>query len=101
MRYIIGNCTEIQEGIRVLQEQASAPTARESDIAYCELITAITKGDGFNFMTTSKSYDLNKADLRELVKELLYAIETERVCDYHTHAAIVTETLENVVGYLA
>lgn len=101
MKYIEMDCENITEGLNVIRKQAGAPTATSADIAYCELIEAITKGDGFNFMTTSKSYDLNKSDMRELLKELLYAIETECLTDRHTHKNIVTETLDNVLGYLA
>ena len=101
MKYVDMTCETITEGLNVIRKQAGAPTAKSADIAYCELIEAIIKGEGFNFMTTSKSYDVNKSDMRELLKELLYAIETECLTDRHTHKNIVTETLDNVLGYVA
>lgn len=101
MKYVDMTCDTITEGLNVIRKQAGAPTATSADIAYCELIEAIIEGEGFNFMTTSKSFDLYKTDMRELLKELLYAIETERITDRHTHKDIVTETLDNVLGYLA
>lgn len=101
MKYVDMTCETITEGLNVIRKAASDPTATSADIAYYELIAAIIKGEGFNFMTTSKAFDLNKSDMRELLKELLYAIETERITDRHTHTDIVTETLDNVLGYLA
>lgn len=101
MKYVDMTCDNITEGLNVIRKQAGSPTATSADIAYCELIEAIIEGKGFNFMTTSKAYDLNKSDMRELLKELLYAIETECLTDRHTHKNIVTETLDNVLGYLA
>ena len=100
-KHVDMSCETITEGLKVIREQACAPDATSGDIAYCNLIEAIIEGEGFNFMTTSESYDLRKSDLRELLKELLYAIETERITDQHTHTDIVTETLDNVLGNLA
>ena len=51
-------------------------------------------------MITSDSYNLSKSDMRDLLKELIYAIETECITDRHTHRDIVTETLDNVLGFL-
>lgn len=101
MKYVDMTCENITEGLNVIRKAASEPTATSADIAYCKLVEAIIEGEGFNFMTTSKAYDLNKSDIRNLLKELLYAIETERITDRHTHKDIVTETLDNVLGYLA
>lgn len=101
MKYVDMTCESITEGLNVIRKQADSPTATSADIAYCKLVEAIIEGEGFNFMTTFDSFDLNKADMRELLKELLYAIETERITDRHTHKDIVTETLDNVLGYLA
>lgn len=101
MKYVDMTCDTITEGLDVIRKQADSPNANEADIAYCKLVEAIIEGEGFNFMTTSESYYLRKADMRELLKELLYAIETERITDRHTHKDIVTETLDNVLGYLA
>lgn len=101
MKYVDMKCETITESLKVIRRAAYDPTATAADIAYCKLIEAIIEGEGFNFMTTSKAYDLSKFDMRELLKELLYAIETERITDRHTHTDIVTETLDNVLGYLA
>lgn len=101
MKYVDMTCETITEGLNVIRKQADSPTATSADIAYCKLVEAIIEGEGFNFMTTAEAYNLNKADIRELLKELLYAIETERITDRHTHTDIVTETLDNVLGYLA
>lgn len=101
MKYVDMTCENITEGLNVIRKQANAPTATSADIAYCKLIDAVIEGEGFNFMTTRRAYDLNKSDIRNLLKELLYAIETERITDRHTHTDIVTETLDNVLGYLA
>lgn len=99
-KYADMSCETITEGLKVIREQASSPDATYADIAYLRLVEAIIEGEGFNFMTTSESYDLRKSDMRELLKELLYAIETERITDRHTHTDIVTETLENILGNL-
>ena len=101
MKYVDMSCDTITEGLKVIREQADSPDATDADIAYRRLVEAIIEGDGFNFMTSSKSYDLSKSHMRCLIKELLYAIETERITDGHTHTDIVTETLDNVLGYLA
>ena len=101
MKYVDMSCETITEGLKVIREQADSPDATDADIAYRRLVEAIIEGEGFNFMTTSESYNLSNADMRELLKELLYAIETERITDRHTHMDIVTETLENVLGNLA
>ena len=101
MKYVDMSCETITEGLKVIREQACAPDATSADIAYCKLVEAIIEGEGFNFMTTLEAYNLSNADIRELLKELLYAIETERITDRHTHTDIVTETLDNVLGYLA
>ena len=100
-KYVDMSCETITEGLKVIREQASSPDATSKDISYCNLIEAIIEGEGFNFMTTSEAYDLSKSDMRDLLKELLYAIENERITDRHTHTDIVTETLDNVLGYLA
>ena len=101
MKYVDMTCDTITEGLDVIRKQADSTNASEADIAYCKLVEAIIEGEGFNFMTTRRAYDLNKSDIRNLLKELLYAIETERITDRHTHKDIVTETLDNVLGYLA
>lgn len=101
MQYVDMTCESITEGLNVIRKAASDPTATSADIAYCKLVEAIIEGNGFSFMTTIRAFDLNKSDMRELLKELLYAIETERITDRHTHTDIVTETLDNVLGYLA
>ena len=100
-KYVDMSCENITEGLKVIRAQADSPDATDEDIAYRRLVEAIIEGEGFNFMATSESYDLSKSDMRELLKELLYAIETERITDRHTHKDIVTETLENVLGNLA
>lgn len=101
MKYVDMSCETITEGLNVIRKQADSPTATSEDIAYCKLVEAIIEGEGFNFMTTSKAYYLRVADMRDLLKELLYAIESKRITDDHTHTDIVTETLDNVLGYLA
>ena len=100
-KYVDMSCETIKNGLKVIRAQADSPDATYADIAYCELIEAIIEGEGFNFMTTTRANYLSKFDMRELLKELLYAIETERITDRHTHTDIVTETLDNVFGYLA
>ena len=101
MKYVDMSCDTITEGLKVIREQVDSPTATSEDIAYCDLIEAIIEGKGFSFMTTIRAFDISKSDMRDLLKELLYAIETERITDRHTHMDIVTETLENVLGNLA
>lgn len=101
MKYVDMSCETITEGLKVIRAQADSPDATDADIAYCKLVEAIIEGEGFNFMITSDSYNISKYDMRELLKELIYAIETECITDRHTHTNIVTETLDNVLGYLA
>ena len=101
MKYVDMSCETITEGLKVIREQASSPDATDADIAYHRLVEAIIEGEGFIFMATDDSYNLSKSDMIELLRELLYAIETERITDRHTHKDIVTETLENVLGNLA
>ena len=101
MKYVDMSCDTITEGLKVIREQVDSPDATDADITYCKLVEAIIEGEGFNFMATFDSYNLRKSDMRDLLKELLYAIETERITDRHTHREIVTETLENVLGNLA
>lgn len=100
-KYVDMSCESITDGLKVIREQASSPDATDADIAYLRLVEATIEGEGFNFMTTSEAYDLSKSDMIELLKELLYAIENERITDRHTHTNIVTETLDNVLRYLA
>ena len=73
----------------------------EFDKSYVGLLHAISKGEGFNFMTSSSSLDLRKSDIRDVLKELLYAIETERITDHYTRRNIVEEVLENLLGNYA
>ena len=101
MKYVDMSCENITEGLKVIREQADSPDATDADIAYRRLVEAIIEGEGFIFMATDDSYNLSKSDMIELLRELLYAIETERITDRHTHKDIVTETLENVLGNLA
>ena len=101
MKYVDMSCETIKKGLKVIREQADSPTAIDADIAYRRLVEAIIEGEGFIFMTTSEAYNLSNADIRELLRELLYAIETERITYRHTHIDIVTETLDSVLGYLA
>ena len=100
MKYVDMSCETIKDGLKVIRAQADSPDATDEEIAYRRLIEAIIEGEGFNFMITSDSYNLSKYDMRDLLKELLYAIETERITDRHTHKDIVTETLGNVLEYL-
>ena len=100
-KYVDMSCEAIKDGLKVIRAQADSPDATDADMTYCKLVEAIIEGKGFDFMATSDSYNLSKPDMRELLKELLYAIETERITDRHTHTDIVTETLDNVLGYLA
>ena len=100
-KYVDMSCEAIKDGLKVIRAQADSPDATDADIAYRRLVEAIIEGEGFNFMATFDSYNLRKSDMRDLLKELLYAIETERITDRHTHMDIVTETLENVLGNLA
>lgn len=101
MKYVDMTCENITNGLNVIRKQADAPTATSADIAYREIVEAIIEGKGFSFMTTSRAYALNESCMRDILKELLYAIETERITDRHTHKDIVTETLDNVLEYLA
>lgn len=88
----------IANGMTILKAEAESPDATPAAIAYHELLHAISRGEGFNYLTgTTRVFDLNKADLRDLLKELLYAIETERITDRHTHRDIVEEALESVL----
>ena len=100
-KYADMSCETIKDGLKVIRAQADSPDATDADIAYCKLVEAIIEGEGFNFMITSDSYNLSKYDMRDLLKELLYAIETECITDRHTHKDIITETLDNVLGFLA
>lgn len=72
--------------------------ANEDDARYTKLLRAISKGEGFNFMTSNDAFKLRNSDMRDILKELLYAIETERVTDHYTRRNIVEETLENLLG---
>ena len=100
-KYVDMSCETITKGLKVIREQACAHDATDADIAYRRLVEAIIEGEGFIFMATDDSYNLSKSDMIELLRELLYAIETERITDRHTHTDIVTETLDSVLGYLA
>ena len=98
MLYYDANNEFITEGFATLKTEAESPDATPAAIAYHELLHAISRGEGFNYMTgTTRVFDLNKSDLRDLLKELLYAIETERITDRHTHRDIVEEALESVL----
>ncbi len=101
MKYIDMTCTDILDGLRNLKREAELPDASESDVKYCELIDALIEGRGFEFMCSNSWQYLRRSDMHELLKELIYAIETERITDRHTHTDIVTETLDNVLGYRA
>lgn len=101
MKYIDISCTVILDGLNKLKREAESPDASESDIKYCELIDALIEGKGFEFMCSTSWHYLRRSDMHELLKELIYAIETERVCDYHTHQNILTEALESAVGQYA
>lgn len=89
----------ITDGFAVLRTEAENPEASSASRVYYNLLVAIAKGEGFDYLCNSTNmYDLNKADFRNILKELLYAIETERITDRHTHRDIVEETLENVLS---
>ena len=102
MIYYDATNTSITDGLATLKAEAESPDATPSAIAYYELITAISKGEGFNWLcSTTRIFDLTKADLRGLLKELLYAIETERLTDRYTHKNIVDETMDNLLSIYA
>lgn len=101
MKYIDMTCTDILDGLRNLKREAELPDASESDVKYCELIDALIEGKGFEFMCYNDWRYMRRNDMHKLLKELIYAIETERITDRHTHTNIVTETLENLLDMYA
>ena len=88
----------IKDGFDQLRNEAFAPGADGGTKAYYDLLNAIAHGDGFNFMTDWEKFrNLREADALNVLKELLYAIETERLTDSYTHKNIVDETLETLL----
>lgn len=88
----------ITEGMAVLKAEAEDPAASPDSRAYFGLIKAISIGKGFEFFCEENNhYCLNRRDLANVLKELLYAIETERLTDRWTHKNIVDETLETLL----
>ena len=87
----------IKDGFEQLRNEAYAPEADSSTKAYYDLLNAIAHGEGFNFLTDWEKFrSLREADALNVLKELLYGIETERITDSYTHKNIVEETLETL-----
>lgn len=59
------------------------------------LITAIKEQRGFNFICEGRCYNLRNTDAREIIKELLYAIETADILDCEKKAIFDT-FIENI-----
>ena len=88
----------IVNGLNYLKQEAEAEDASQYAIAYYEFMNAISRGKGFDYLCDEQnSYWLTQHDTRTILKELLYAIETERITDRHTHKYIVDATLESIL----
>ena len=59
------------------------------------LINEIEKNNGFNYLCEGNGYYLSNGDAREIIKELLYAIETANILECE-RKAIISEFLENI-----
>lgn len=59
------------------------------------LINEIEKNNGFNYLCEGHGYFLSNGDAREIIKELLYAIETANILECE-RKAIISEFLENI-----
>lgn len=59
------------------------------------LITAIKEQRGFNYICEGRCYTMRNTDAREIIKELLYAIETADIFECEKKAIFDT-FIENI-----
>ena len=98
MLYYDANNETITQGLSVLRNEANEDGAHPRIQAYYYFLRAISIGKGFDFLCDrDEAVYLTTKDLFDILKELLYAIENERITDRHTHKNIVEETLETLL----